>query len=152
MDDIKNLLYVSDRLSCAGQPDHSQLSKIAADGFEVVINLGLSDGKYALPDEAASVTGLGLAYYHIPVLFESPQPEDLLSFIKVMRQHHDEKKLVHCAVNYRASAFTGLYLFAISQLTEDELHSFIAQIWNPNPVWQQFIEEACLQLRASPHQ
>jgi protein tyrosine phosphatase (PTP) superfamily phosphohydrolase (DUF442 family) len=152
MDDIKNLLYVSDRLSCAGQPDQSQLSKIAAAGFEVVINLGLSDGKYALPDEAASVTRLGLAYYHIPVLFESPQPGDLLSFIKVMRQHHAEKKLVHCAVNYRASAFTGLYLFAISQLTEDELHSFIAQIWNPNPIWQQFIEEACLQFRASPHQ
>jgi hypothetical protein len=71
----------------------------------------------------------------------------LLHFIAITHQHRTEKKLVHCALNYRASAFTGLYLFATSQLNEDALHSFIAQIWNPNPVWQQFIEEACLYIK-----
>jgi protein tyrosine phosphatase (PTP) superfamily phosphohydrolase (DUF442 family) len=143
MDEIKNLLLVSDRLSCSGQPDEPQLAKIAANRFEVVINLGLSDGKYALPNEASSVTRLGLAYYHIPVLFESPQLAELNSFIAIMKLNQARKTLVHCAVNYRASAFTGLYLFAIAELNEEGLRSFIAQIWNPNPIWQQFIEEAC---------
>lgn len=49
---IKNFLTIADRLACAGQPDENQLAEIAARGFQVVINLGLSDGKYALPDEA----------------------------------------------------------------------------------------------------
>lgn len=142
MNDIKNFLRISDRLACSGQPDESQLAKIAADGFEVVINLGLSDGKYALPDEAASVGKLGLAYYHIPVLFESPQLSELTSFIAIMKQHEDKKTLVHCAANYRATAFTGLYLLARTELDQEGLSSFIAQVWTPNPVWQQFIDEA----------
>jgi protein tyrosine phosphatase (PTP) superfamily phosphohydrolase (DUF442 family) len=147
MVNIKNLLHVSDRLACSGQPDESQLAKIAANGFEIVINLGLSDGKYALPDEATSLATLGLAYYHIPVRFESPQLAELTSFIEKMHGHPAKKTLVHCAANYRASAFTGLYLFATSELDQEGLHSFIAQIWSPDPIWQQFIEEACLYIK-----
>ncbi|HEV2479667.1 MAG TPA: protein tyrosine phosphatase family protein [Puia sp.] len=147
MEDIKNYLRISDRLACAGQPDELQLTKIAANGFEVVINLGLSDGKYALPDEATSITGLGLAYYHIPVLFESPQLAELASFMAIMDQHRDKKTLVHCAANYRAVAFSGLYLFAKSEVDEEGLRAFIEQIWNPNPVWQQFIEEASQRIK-----
>jgi protein tyrosine phosphatase (PTP) superfamily phosphohydrolase (DUF442 family) len=142
MHEIKNFLEISDRLACAGQPDESQLAMIADHGFEVVINLGLSDGKYALQDEAASVTALGLQYYHIPVQFESPQLSEWKSFMETMKQHRAKATFVHCAANYRATAFTGLYLFATSELNQDGLYSFIAQIWQPNPVWHQFIEEA----------
>lgn len=140
--EIKNFLTVSERLACAGQPDESQLAAIAAQGFEVVINLGLSDGKYALPDEAASIARLGLAYHHIPIKFDSPKLAEWQSFQEIMHRHEDKRTFVHCAANYRATAFTGLYLFAKSDLTEQELYSFIAQIWQPDPVWQHFIEEA----------
>jgi protein tyrosine phosphatase (PTP) superfamily phosphohydrolase (DUF442 family) len=142
MREIKNFLEISDRLACAGQPDESQLAIIADHGFEVVINLGLSDGKYALRDEAASIAALGLQYYHIPVQFENPQLAEWKSFMETMQQHRAKATFVHCAANYRATAFTGLYLVATSQLKQEELYSFIAQIWQPNPVWQQFIEEA----------
>jgi protein tyrosine phosphatase (PTP) superfamily phosphohydrolase (DUF442 family) len=141
MREIKNFLQISDRLACAGQPDESQLATIADHGFEVVINLGLSDGKYALRDEAASLAALGLEYYHIPVQFESPQLAEWKSFMETMKQHQAKTTFVHCAANYRATAFTGLYLFATSELEQEGLYSFIAQIWQPNPVWHQFIEE-----------
>jgi protein tyrosine phosphatase (PTP) superfamily phosphohydrolase (DUF442 family) len=141
MREIKNFLQISDRLACAGQPDESQLATIADHGFEVVINLGLSDGKYALRDEAASLAALGLQYYHIPVQFESPQLAEWKSFMETMKQHQAKTTFVHCAANYRATAFTGLYLFATSELEQEGLYSFIAQIWQPNPVWHQFIEE-----------
>jgi protein tyrosine phosphatase (PTP) superfamily phosphohydrolase (DUF442 family) len=141
MPEIKNFLEISDRLACAGQPDESQLAIIAARGFEVVINLGLSDGKYALPDEAAALAALGLEYYHIPVQFENPRLAKWKSFTETMNQHRSKPTFVHCAANYRATAFTGLYLFATAQLDQEELYSFVAQFWQPNPVWQQFIEE-----------
>jgi protein tyrosine phosphatase (PTP) superfamily phosphohydrolase (DUF442 family) len=141
MREIKNFLEISDRLACAGQPDESQLASIADHGFEIVINLGLSDGKYALPDEAASLAELGLEYCHIPVQFESPQLAEWKTFMETMKQHRTKATFVHCAANYRATAFTGLYLFATSQLDQEGLYPFIAQIWQPNPVWQQFIEE-----------
>jgi protein tyrosine phosphatase (PTP) superfamily phosphohydrolase (DUF442 family) len=145
MNDIKNFLRISDRLACSGQPNESQLAQIAAGGYEVVINLGLADGKYALPDEAASVNKLGLAYYHIPVLFESPQLTQWTQFMAIMKQHRDKKTLVHCAANYRATAFTGLYLLATNEIDRKGLSPFIAQVWTPNPVWQQFIDEAIRQ-------
>lgn len=150
MSEIKNLLFVSSRLSCAGQPDESQLAEIAAQGFGVIINLGLKEGKYALADEAGSVASLGLEYHHIPVLFDSPQLSELEYFISIMNRETDKKVFVHCAANYRATAFTGLWLFAASELDRVQLQSFIEQIWHPDPVWQEFIDNAVRQLNPSP--
>lgn len=142
MNAIYNFRRVSDKLACAGQPREGQLASIADEGYTVVINLGLYDGKYALADEASSVKELGLTYHHIPVLFDSPQVAELESFITLMNQHADEKIFVHCAANYRASVFTGLYLFAADRLDEDGMHEFIEELWQPDPVWQLFIEDS----------
>jgi protein tyrosine phosphatase (PTP) superfamily phosphohydrolase (DUF442 family) len=146
MSGIYNFHQVSDLLACAGQPREGQLASIASDGYKVVINLGLADGTYALADEAASISKLGLTYHHLPIQFDNPQLDELHGFIGTMRQHADEKTLVHCAANYRASCFTGLYLFAEKKLTEDEMNDFIGNIWQPDAIWQQFIEEAVAEM------
>lgn len=147
MDSIYNFLKVSEKLSCSGQPREADLAAIASEGYQVVINLGLADGKYALPDEAASVKQSGMTYHHIPVWFDNPQLSDLSAFIGLMNQYQDEKTLVHCAANYRASVFTGLYLFTAGKLDEDGLHSFIEAVWQPDAVWDQFVEESLELLR-----
>ena len=141
MNAIHNFYKVSDLLACAGQPGETQLAVIADDSYQVIINLGLRDGKYALKDEAASVTALGMEYHHIPVLFDNPKVSDLTLFIELMKKHTEQKTLVHCAANYRASVFTGLYLFAANKLDEDEVLPFIEEVWQPDPTWQLFIEE-----------
>ena len=61
-------------------------------GYQVIINLGLSDGKYALADEAGSVKNLGLTYHHIPVIFDNPQLDELNAFIGLMDEQHAIKK------------------------------------------------------------
>jgi protein tyrosine phosphatase (PTP) superfamily phosphohydrolase (DUF442 family) len=142
MSAIYNFRRVSDKLACAGQPREDQLASLVRDGYTVVINLGLSEGKYALNDEASSVKGLGLSYHHIPVLFDNPRVSELESFITLMKQHAGEKVFVHCAANYRASVFTGLYLFATDKLDEGGMLEFIEELWQPDPAWQLFIEES----------
>lgn len=139
---IYNFCQVSGMLACAGQPRQGQLQTIADQGYQVIINLGLSDGKYALADEAGSVKNLGLTYHHIPVIFDHPQFDELNAFIGLMDEHSHQKTLVHCAANYRASTFTGLYLFAVDLLNQDEMQEFIEAIWQPDGIWQQFIDEA----------
>ncbi|HTE01522.1 MAG TPA: protein tyrosine phosphatase family protein [Mucilaginibacter sp.] len=141
MSAIHNFQQVSGILACAGQPNEGQLPDIAADGYQVVVNLGLTDGKYALADEAASVTALGMAYHHIPVLFDNPQIDELELFTAKMNEHAGEKILVHCAANYRASVFTGLYLLSANKMNEEEMQEMIEQVWQPDAVWQQFIED-----------
>jgi protein tyrosine phosphatase (PTP) superfamily phosphohydrolase (DUF442 family) len=141
MNTIYNFHQISDLLACSGQPTEDQLAAIANDGYQVIVNLGLSDAKYALADEAASVTNLGLAYHHIPIAFDNPQIDELTEFISVMNQHITNKTLVHCAANYRASVFSGMYLFANDQLNEDGLQELVEEVWQPDGIWQQFIEE-----------
>jgi protein tyrosine phosphatase (PTP) superfamily phosphohydrolase (DUF442 family) len=141
MKSIYNFHQASDLLACSGQPTEDQLQSAADQGYQVVVNLGLADGKYALADEAVSVKNLGLAYHHLPTRFESPQVDELAEFIGVMNNHADEKTFVHCAANYRASVFTGLYLFAVNELTETAMQDFIEDVWQPDGVWQQFIEK-----------
>jgi protein tyrosine phosphatase (PTP) superfamily phosphohydrolase (DUF442 family) len=147
MSTVYNFVEVSDRLSCSGQPTVGQLTGIAGEGYQVVINLGLSGAKYSLTDEGASVKQLGLTYHHIPVLFDDPQTDDLLDFIGLMNNHASEKVWVHCAANYRASAFTGLYLFAIGKLDENGMHTFIEEVWQPDAVWELFIEDGLEKLK-----
>jgi protein tyrosine phosphatase (PTP) superfamily phosphohydrolase (DUF442 family) len=139
---IYNFRQVSDMLACAGQPTEEQLQDIAHAGYSVIINLGLADGKYALANEAASVKKLGLAYHHIPVAFNNPQADDLHTFIGLMNNYDGRKTLVHCAANYRASAFTGLYLLASGRLDSGAMQQFIEKVWHPDNVWQQFIDNA----------
>ncbi len=73
--ELYNYKEVSELLSCSGQPREGQLTAVAAGGFRVMVNLGLSDAKYSLKDEAASVQTLGMLYYHIPVLFDDPKSD-----------------------------------------------------------------------------
>jgi protein tyrosine phosphatase (PTP) superfamily phosphohydrolase (DUF442 family) len=146
MSSIYNFKQVSDLLACAGQPREGQLQSIADDGYKVVINLGLADSKYALADEAASVAKLGLTYHHLPIIFDDPQLSELIDFIRLMNEYSHQKTLVHCAANYRASAFTGLYLFSADILNQNEMQDFIEEIWQPDGIWQQFIDNAVLWL------
>ncbi|HWZ04252.1 MAG TPA: sulfur transferase domain-containing protein, partial [Mucilaginibacter sp.] len=94
MSSIYNFLQVSERLACSGQPREGQLPSIAADGYGVIINLGLADGKYALTNEATSVKQLGITYHHIPVQFDNPQSNELTAFFELMDQHKSDKTLV----------------------------------------------------------
>ena len=141
MSTIYNFCQVSDNLACSGQPREGQLPSIAADGYRVVINLGLADGKYALADEGASVKALGLTYHHIPVQFDNPQMDELTAFINLMNEYSSEKILVHCAANYRASAFTGLYLLSAKKINEQQMRELIESVWQPDGMWEQFIDE-----------
>jgi protein tyrosine phosphatase (PTP) superfamily phosphohydrolase (DUF442 family) len=141
MSAIYNFRKISDLLACAGQPREGQLATIAGEGYKVVVNLGLADGRYALKDEAASVKKLGLEYHHIPVIFDEPKMDELASFIELMNKHAGEQTFVHCAANYRASVFMGIYLFSSNQMDEDEVQDFVDEIWRPDAVWQDFLED-----------
>jgi protein tyrosine phosphatase (PTP) superfamily phosphohydrolase (DUF442 family) len=53
-----------------------------------IINLGLHSHEKALPDEAASVSRLGMTYIHIPVDFQKPTDGDFDQFCSAMEYWH----------------------------------------------------------------
>ena len=142
LNEIMNYQRLSDLLSSAGQPGEEQLKDIKDAGFQVVINLGLHNNpEYSLKDEAASVKALGMEYIHIPVSFERPTRTDLGSFFKAMDENKDKRIFVHCAMNMRASTFVGLYLAIQLKQPREKAFELMRRIWEPNAVWQAFIDE-----------
>ncbi len=136
--DITNYLEISPLLGTAGQPAREQFTAIKEAGYDVVINLLPSPN--TLPDEQALVTGLGLDYINIPVIWQQPTPANLDDFFQAMRANQGRKVFVHCAMNMRVSAFVYLYRVLVqSEPAETAEHSLKA-IWEPDPTWQAFID------------
>lgn len=141
-DEPLNFCRISDRLACCGQPERSQWDWIAAQGYRTVINLALDSSPNAQADEAELVTGRGMDYLHIPVLWEQPTPADLERFLAAMDAHAGSPVLVHCVVNYRASAFVFLWRVLRCGEGVDDARWEMLSIWEPDDVWQAFIDRA----------
>jgi protein tyrosine phosphatase (PTP) superfamily phosphohydrolase (DUF442 family) len=131
---------LSETTVTSGQPTVEQLQQVAAQGIEVVINLGLAEADYALPDERGLVESLGLRYEHIPVVWDSPTPQDFQNFVVCMQHHAQRQRLVHCAANKRASAFMFLYRVVVEQCPVTIAITDLTAIWSLNPIWQTFVE------------
>src|SRR5687767_13913053 len=109
LSEIYHFRAIGERLGTAGQPAEEQFPVVRDAGFEAVINLALPISDNALPNEGAIVTGLGMAYVHIPVDFKAPSPQDFRAFCGVMEAFAGRPVFVHCAANMRVSAFVFLY-------------------------------------------
>lgn len=141
--DITNYLVVNDMLSLGGQPSEEQLRALAREGFQVVINLATINPRYSLADEGASARDLKMTYYHIPVEWGNPTEDDFESFEKVFKQFSGEKIFLHCAANFRASAFYTLYAQKHLGWSEAQANALMKPIWEGSnyPIWDSFIEE-----------
>jgi protein tyrosine phosphatase (PTP) superfamily phosphohydrolase (DUF442 family) len=144
---ILNFLPVSERLGTAGQPTREQLATLRAAGFEVVINLAMPGSPGWIEDEGDVLRAAGIRYYHIPVAWQQPQPADLNRFFELMDSHAHEKVFVHCAMNKRVSAFVFLYRVLRKGESPGQAAATLHCIWQPEPVWQRFIDESLAALR-----
>ncbi len=142
-EDIYNFRRVSDRISTGGQPTEEQLRSAAAEGFTTIINLATINPGRSLEDEDGLVHALGLTYHHIPVAWDNPQESDFAAFEAALQAHPADKTLIHCAANFRVTAFYGLYAMKHLGWTEAQADEFRASIWagSDYPIWEKFIGE-----------
>jgi protein tyrosine phosphatase (PTP) superfamily phosphohydrolase (DUF442 family) len=136
---IYNWHRLDDRITTSGQPTEPQLADIHALGVRHIINLGLHSHEKALPDEAASVSRLGMTYIHIPVVFEKPTDRDFDQFCSAMEQLKEVPVHVHCIANYRVSAFFYRYRRDVLGTDEAQARADMEQVWRPNGVWATFV-------------
>lgn len=138
---IKHYHYISNRLASSGQPTAHQFSDIANAGYQVVINLATHESDNAVAEEESIVTGFKMVYEHLPVPFDAPSALHLRAFFKMLRDYEDKKIWVHCALNYRVSAFLYHYYRLVLNQPEVEAKKVMLPIWQPNAVWQQFLRQ-----------
>src|SRR5262245_14033574 len=111
-------------------------------GYDAVINLALPTSDHAIADEGSVVTGLGMSYSHVPVVFENPTLDDLRTFFGFMDALGGRKVWVHCVVNARVSAFLYLYLKHVRGLDDRQARSPVLDRWAPrmDERWKAFLE------------
>jgi protein tyrosine phosphatase (PTP) superfamily phosphohydrolase (DUF442 family) len=142
LDAITNHLLISEAIGTAGQPTATQFADIGAAGYDLVVNLAMPDSTNALPNERELVEEQGMDYVHIPVEWESPTLHDLDQFFEVMRRHADKKVFVHCVLNMRVSCFMLLHRVLRQGVPLATARATLLEIWQPNPVWEAFLQRA----------
>lgn len=138
---IRNFRRLDVRVATAGQPTEEQLLAVAAAGFRSVINLALPTSTDALADERASVTALGLDYVHIPVDFAAPTTADYAKFASAMDARRGQSVFVHCAANYRVSAFMAIYRVKTLGCGHAAALAEMREVWEPDAAWSRFLAE-----------
>ena len=150
VDEIVNLRAYSPTFSSAGQPTAEQLSLIRDAGFERVVYVAYSDQPKALVNEDRLVKELGMQYVHIPVEWEAPTADDYHMVAAALRGNASRKTLLHCQVNYRASAFSFLYRVLEEGVDIAEAKADMNTVWTPNETWRDLIFEVLESAGVSP--
>ena len=148
---IYNWRRIDARLTTSGQPTEEQLSEIQKLGVTHVINLGPHDHEYALPNEEAGVSGLGMVYIHIPVDFDNPAANDFERFCSTLSELGVGPVHVHCIANLRVTAFLYKYWRDVQGASELDARKAMDTVWRPGGVWAKFIgDEASARLDHRP--
>jgi protein tyrosine phosphatase (PTP) superfamily phosphohydrolase (DUF442 family) len=148
---ILNFREYSPDFASAGQPARDQLPWLKSAGYDRVIYIALSNSSDAVADEDVVIKELGMDYIHIPVIYDAPTKTDFYTFANIMQRDPDRKTLLHCAANFRASAFAMLYRVLYEDVPLSEAKADMNSVWQPNADWQQLIFDVLADYEISPN-
>jgi len=133
---IKNFRALSPIFASAGMPESTDLALLKQNDYQHIINLIPGD----FSKEQQHISELEMSFEQIEVDWHEPKLSDFQTFVKLMSKYKQDKVLVHCRLNYRASAFA--YLYQTTQLGMDEeiAKPQLLSVWQPEGVWLEYIE------------
>jgi protein tyrosine phosphatase (PTP) superfamily phosphohydrolase (DUF442 family) len=136
-----NFKRINDQVTTSGVVGDQRLSALKSQGYTTVINLLPDNNDHAVQGEGAIVESQGLDYRYIPVEWSAPTRTDFAAFEQAMDAVAGQTVHVHCAANWRVSAFYGLYAERKGWWTRAQADAHIGALWNPAeyPAWQALI-------------
>jgi protein tyrosine phosphatase (PTP) superfamily phosphohydrolase (DUF442 family) len=149
-EEIRDYYQIGENIFTAGQPTPEQIALLGKSGMEVVINLATEKSPDALPNEMELVMDAGMAYVHIPVIWEKPELVDFEKFMAMFSRHEYHSIFVHCARNMRVSAFIYLYRVLVDQENPENCLDDLLTIWKPDEVWQPYIDQVLREVKVPP--
>jgi len=138
-----NFINIDERVSSSGLIITVDLQSFVDEGYDCVINLLPDDNEHARNGEKESFATLGIDYHYIPVEWEAPTQADYEAFETAMMATKDKKLHIHCAANYRATAFYGIYAYKHFSWSADKINDFTDEVWTLSdyPVWRAFVDK-----------
>lgn len=145
---VYNHVQVDERISTSGVINGEVIEQMAGEGYGALINLLPDSNPHALAHEAELAQKHALAYHHIPVDFAAPTSADYDAFEATLNSFGaDQRVYVHCAANWRVSAFIAIYGTRHLGWTPARAAEHIAEVWEPNEVWRAFLDSQLAQAR-----
>lgn len=127
--DIRNWQRRPDGITTSGRLTPDDPARLAAIGVRHVVNLSMDDHPEALAGEELLLAEQGIAYTHIPVPFDKPEPGHVEALSTVLAEA-DGPVHVHCIMNYRVTAFMYL-LDRQAGVPEAEARERLMRVWDP---------------------
>lgn len=142
-----NYREINEHLSLSGVINEEQLASLSAEGYGALINLLPEENEYSVSTERDIVQQQGLDYTYIPVDFNQPSIKQFQAFADALDRCKNKRTIVHCAANYRVSAFYAIYAYKNLGWTRQQALDFIGSIWvtADYPRWQEFIDAQLLE-------
>jgi len=140
-DDVPHLLCVDENFATAGQPKDTAFAKLAENGYRSVLNLRTASEGVDLKHEQEAVEKAGMRYVNIPVVSNSPKPEQADEFIKAVKNKNNQPMLIHCGSANRVGAF--LMIFRVIELgwPEEKALEESTRVGLTSPVLKKFAQD-----------
>ncbi len=141
VEEAYNFKAIDTAVATAGVLSPAQLAVLGKEGYEAVINLLPVSSDYAVAGEERIVVEQGIAYHYLPVDFAAPSDADYAAFVRAVDACAGKRVLIHCAANYRVSAFYAIYAHEHLSWSASRARAHIESIWNPaeHPPWDRFV-------------
>lgn len=138
-----NFRKVNVQVTTSGVVPVDVLKTLSKEGYEVVINLLPEDHEHSVPNEKQIVESQGIDYFYIPVVFTEPRLAELEEFLSRMKAIDGKKVHIHCAANWRVSAFYSVFSVLNGSWNQVEAQEFITTTWNPkeHPAWCELLKK-----------
>jgi uncharacterized protein (TIGR01244 family) len=93
IEDSYNFRALSDELTSSGVIGAERLQTMAAEGYELVIDLLPSDNQHAVANERQLLEAQGIEYVYIPVDFTNPTEDDFDAFTAAINASGSKKPI-----------------------------------------------------------
>ena len=142
-----NFREIDSQITTSGVVGEEILKSLSKEGYQIVINLLPNDSEYAVPGEKEILESQNIKYIHMPVGFGAPKYDEYLQFSYELDKLSGEKVHIHCAANWRVSAFYSAYAVSKGIWSREKAIAFISSIWSPAeyPVWENFVKRLGLE-------
>ena len=140
-----NFKRYSSSISSAGQLHDRHIPFIEKEDYSLVVYLAFdsSEDKSRLGIDKL-IRGTGARYIQLPVDWFQPTPEDYNHFVGAVDANTERNILVHCQMNYRASAFSFLYRVIERDEDFEKAKEDMFSVWTPDATWTNFINEVLM--------
>ncbi|PKG56889.1 MULTISPECIES: protein tyrosine phosphatase family protein [unclassified Shewanella] len=147
LQDLKAVQFNQGSIITSGLPTKAEFPILQQSGVELVINLIPKGNASGHDDEASLVTSAGMQYQQIDVDWKQPTVANVEQFFAIMDANKGKNILIHCAANYRASAFYYLYELKLGKADSIDFKQQTMQPWGDlskslvqYPQWDALIE------------